>query len=156
MLPARTNQGSKKIRNGTRCYVLVEVVFLPLTTTVDLTFVAGIRRISCDATLILGADARPKLSPKNTKESVGGNPKGSAVKKNGRGGTCSSGSSKGNPELGFANDSRRLLAKIYIYMTSECCVLIVPFRAYQLKTECSPERTLHHAKVRSLSYCLVE
>jgi hypothetical protein len=40
---------------------------------------------------------------------IGGNPTGSAVKTNGREGTRTSGSSKGSPELGLANDSRELL-----------------------------------------------
>ena len=42
---------------------------------------------------------------------IGGNPTGSAVKTNGRAGTRTSGSSKGSPELGLANDSRELLNK---------------------------------------------
>ena len=46
-----------------------------------------------------------RLHQRTPRNLVGGNPKGSAVKKNGRRGTSSSGSSKGNPEVGFANDS---------------------------------------------------
>ena len=52
---------------------------------------------------------------------IGGNPTGSAVKTNGRAGTRTSGSSKGSPELGLANDSRELLTK----KNGECRALMV-------------------------------
>lgn len=57
----------------------------------------------------------------NTKESYGGNPTGSAVKKNGREGTRQSGSSKGGPELGLANDSWNCQRKKYIYYRRMPC-----------------------------------
>jgi hypothetical protein len=63
---------------------------------------------------------------------IGGNPTGSAVKTNGRAGTRTSGSSKGSPELGLANDSRELLnAK---KRTANAVRLWSKFWAYQLKT----------------------
>ena len=62
---------------------------------------------------------------------IGGNPTGSAVKTNGRAGTRTSGSSKGSPELGLANDSRELLTN---KKTANAVLLWSKFWAYQLKT----------------------
>ena len=69
----RQTRKVEKFRNGTRCYVLVEVVFSTTHHYVDSTSVTqDIRRIYCDDFCVLGAAA----SRKNTKESVWGQPDG--------------------------------------------------------------------------------
>ena len=62
---------------------------------------------------------------------IGGNPTGSAVKTNGRAGTRESGSSKGSPEVGLANDGWELSTENKT--TGEHRVNMVQEWAYQLK-----------------------
>lgn len=98
-----------KFAYGTRCYSVHWTCFLlPLTITVDSTFVAGHATKVTATRLLFYVVPVHGTSRKITKEFHGGNLTGSAVKTNGREGIRESGSSRGCPEVGLANDSWEL------------------------------------------------
>ena len=113
-----------KFSYGTRCYSVHWTCFLlPLTITVDSTFVAGHATKVTATRLLFYVVPVHGTSRKITKEFHGGNPTGSAVKTNGREGIRESGSSMGCPEVGLANDSWELSTQNK--KTGECRVRIV-------------------------------